>query len=472
MQADAEQRSSLLRNLQLLSASTDPEFDELVELAANICGKPLGAMTLLDVDTQLMKARVGFKGSRTMPVRESICQYTVRGEGLMMVEDVGIDPRFQNATLQDDLGIRFYAGVPLHSQSGCAVGALRVMDVEPATLDTAQRRALEILGHQVSAHIQMRERANALAAMAMERDRQQRMFNTILNHVPVGIYLKDRDGRIRFYNQALADRFRIDRDAWMGKTSHDLWDSAIAEQIMSEDKAVLNAGLVKESFVTVPDAHGDSSFWKSYKVPCENVDGEPVLACCSIDLTEQIRRESELQKTRDELQLANDKLHSLSLTDALTGLWNRRAFDGSLETAVIASQRNKQPMALMLIDADHFKSINDRYGHPYGDTVLRNIATVLNRTTRAEEIVCRFGGEEFAVLLPGHDEQGAAVLAQRVLESMKLFPWEHDPVTVSIGLAMCCHSCSSDELLDHADDALYQAKSGGRNRAVVYQPRK
>ncbi len=342
---DAQTRGSLLRSLHLLNASTDPEFDELVELATTICGKPLGAMTLLDEDTQLMKARVGLKGAPTMPVRDSICQHTVRGDRLMMVEDVGADPRFQTPVIQEELGVRFYAGVPLRSESGCALGALCVMDLQPATLSAGQQRALEILGHQVSKHIQMRERALALAIAA-----------------------------------------------------------------------------------------------------------------------------SELQKTRDELQVANEKLHSLSMTDALTGLWNRRAFDSQLEMAVIAAQRSGLPIALMLIDADNFKSINDRYGHPYGDTVLRNIAAVLNRVTRAEEIACRFGGEEFAVLMPGHHADAAAVLAERVLASMSLFPWEHGPVTASIGLAMCSKGCSSDDLLDHADAALYRAKRQGRNRVVMYRP--
>ena len=208
----AERRGELLRRLGLMSLESEEDFEELVGLAAAICEKPLAAMTLLDETTQLMKARVGFNGSRTMPVKESVCQYTVRGDKLMMVEDVGNDPRFRNnKTLSDDAGIRFYAGMPLMSEEGQALGALCVMDVEPSTLSDSQQRALTILGHQISLQIQLRERAQTMARMVCEREREQTMFTTVLDNVPVGVYLKDSEGYIRFYNRTIAERFNIDR---------------------------------------------------------------------------------------------------------------------------------------------------------------------------------------------------------------------------------------------------------------------
>ena len=192
-----------------------------------------------------------------------------------------------------------------------------------------------------------------------------------------------------------------------------------------------------------------------------------MLSCCSIDLTEPNRREVELQRIREQLEEANRKLHSLALTDALTGLWNRRAFNTQLETRIVAAQRSGEGMALMLIDADHFKSINDRHGHTYGDSVLRNFAVVLNRVKRAEDIACRFGGEEFAVLMPVIDIQAAQTLAKRIMDSLRLFPWENEPVTVSIGLAMCSETCTSEDLIQAADSALYRAKREGRNRVAL-----
>lgn len=462
-------RGSALRELQLFDQVPSADFDNLVALAAMICGKPMGAMTLLDESTLLIKAQVGLSGTTSVPLKQSMCQYTVRGSSLLMIEDMEKDPALEPMRKQLALaGLRFYAGMPLLNNAGIALGALCVMDTEPTTLNQQQQRALTILGQQVSHLIHLRQHARVMERMAAERERAQKMFDIILNHVPIGIYLKDSSGHLRFYNQSIADRFRINREEWMGKTSFDLWDSKTAHDLENEERAVLQSGAAHESFATIPEPDGHTSHWKSYKVPCQNADGEQMLACCSIDLTEQMQREAELQRTRDELQEANRKLSSLALTDALTGLWNRRAFDARLETSIISAHRGRQTLTLMLIDVDHFKHVNDRYGHPYGDSVLKDIATLLNRVKRAEDAACRFGGEEFAVLLPGTDVQAARHLADRMLKATRQFLWEKSPVTISIGLAMCSDNCLSDELVDKADSALYQAKRGGRDQVVLY----
>ncbi len=458
----AELRGDLLRRLNLMNEAFETEFDELLELATVICAKPLGAVTLLDEETQLMKARVGFKGARTMPVRESICQYTVRGTHLLMVEDTLQDARFaDNKTLQEGDGIRFYAGMPLVSTSGMAVGALCVMDTEPATLTLQQQRTLEILGRQLSNQIQLRERAAALTAALAENERARGMFNTILDNVPMEIYLKDAEGHLMFYNRKMAARFNIDMEEWIGKTSTELWGTETGADIAREEEyAFRHGGRPHESFLELPESQktGQTTYWRTTKVACEGLHGEKVMACVAVDMTDQMAREAEVQRMQDELEEANRKLSSLALTDALTGLWNRRAFDSRLETTVIGSQRSKQSMALLMIDVDNFKSVNDRFGHPYGDTVLRNVAKILTRSKRAEDVACRFGGEEFAILMPGSNIEGAKQLAQRVLDAMHAFAWEKEPITLSMGLAMCSLTCSSDELVDDADEALYTAK--------------
>lgn len=465
----AQERGSALRELHLFDHVPNADFDNLVALAAMICGKPMGAMTLLDERTLLIKAQVGLSGAASIPLEKSMCQYTVQGSSLLMVEEVDTNPAF--SVMRERLalaGMRFYAGMPLLNDAGRALGALCVMDTEPATLNQEQQDALTTLGQQVSRLIQLREHVLAMERMAAERQRVQNMLDTILDHVPVSIYLKDREGRLRFYNQSLANRFQIGRDTWLGKGSTDLWNKDTADALVAEDNAVFESGVAHESFTAVPDADGLLSHWKSYKVPCLNADGEQVLACCSIDLSDQMRRETELQRTRDALQEANSKLSSLALTDALTGLWNRRAFDARLETSIIGAHRSKQPLTLLLIDVDHFKKVNDQHGHPYGDCVLKDVVGVLNRAKRADDVACRFGGEEFAVLLPRTDLQAARVLADRMLQAIRDFAWERGAITVSIGLAMCLDTCLSDELVDNADAALYQAKRGGRDQVVLY----
>jgi len=465
LQQASRRRGEILRQLGLMEEVDEREFDELVELAAALCGKSLSAMTLLDEDTQLIKARMGFQGARTMPVRESICQYTVQSNHLLVVEDTVEDERFRGPV---GGGIRFYAGTPLTTIDGTAVGALCVMDTTPSALTEQQLRALEILGRQLSNRIQLRERARSMADLMAERERAREMFVIILNNVPAEIYLKDEDGRLRFYNRQLADRFSINETAWLGKTSRDLWDEETAERISKEDRDALLSGEPQETFLDLKESDGRQSYWRTTKAPCRDSNGDPMLACCSVDLTEQRKREHHLREVQEELEEANRKLSSLALTDALTGLWNRRAFDSRLETAVIAAQRSKKPLALMLLDVDHFKRINDRFGHPCGDEVLRNVATILNRTKRADEVACRFGGEEFTILMPDTDPQGAMALGERIRKAMHAFEWEKDPVTISMGIAVWSDGWSSDDLVDNADTALYRAKEGGRDRYICY----
>jgi diguanylate cyclase (GGDEF)-like protein/PAS domain S-box-containing protein len=463
----APPRQELLSLMGLADTSPEQEFDEIVELAATICGKPMGAMTLLTDTENYTKATVGLPAAR-LPLEESVCRYTVLQDDVMMVEDTHADHRFDEhgAMIHCPGGIRFYAGMPLTTADGTHVGALCVMDTTPSTLSPQQLRALEVLGRQISSRLQLRERVATVARMAQDLESGRTMFDTILNNVPVEIYLKDRNGRLQFYNRKLAERFSISTTEWLGKTSHELWDRETADKIVREEEFVLNSGRPHESFVEIPEPGGRISYWRSEKAPCRVVSGDPLLACCSVDVTGEREREIKLQQTREALEEANRKLNSLALTDSLTGLWNRRAFDAQLETSVSHSHRTSLPLAIMLLDVDNFKAVNDRYGHPYGDTVLRNVASVLARAKRTEDLASRFGGEEFAVVLPNTDVAGAQALAQRILQALRAFPWENEPVTASLGVAMCSLNTSSDDLIDLADNALYRAKNEGKDCVV------
>ncbi len=461
--AKALRRGELLRQLGLMDEGEEREFDELVELAAAVCGKSFGAMTLLDEETQIIKARVGFQGGRALPVRESICQYTINSYDLLVINDTREDKRFSGATT--DM-IRFYAGMPVVTLDGTPIGALCVMDTEPSSLTPQQERALEVLGRQLSSRIQLRERAYMMADMMNERERTREMFVTILNNVPAEIYLKDGEGRLLFYNRTLAQRFSVSESDWLGKTSRDLWDEDTANKILREDRLALESGRAQEAFLDLKEPDGRTSYWKTTKAPCQDSNGALVLACCSVDMTEQVIRERHLREVTEELEEANRKLSSLALTDALTGLWNRRAFDSQLETAVMGAQRSKEPLALMMLDVDHFKNINDRFGHSCGDDVLRSVASILNRAKRADDVACRFGGEEFTILMPGSSGEGAMALGERIREAMHAFAWEKTPVTISMGIALFSPADSSDDLVDKADAALYLAKNSGRDRYV------
>jgi diguanylate cyclase (GGDEF)-like protein len=166
---------------------------------------------------------------------------------------------------------------------------------------------------------------------------------------------------------------------------------------------------------------------------------------------------------------AEERLEELATTDALTGLKNRRKFDTEIDLEWRRAARNGTPVALLMLDADHFKSYNDTWGHQAGDQVLVGIAIcVSDSVRRAGDCAARFGGEEFAVLLPGLSNIEAFRVAETI--RLKVEHWSEDPVsTVSIGVASMIPSASLDwsDLIEAADKALYAAKANGRNQSVL-----
>ena len=161
-----------------------------------------------------------------------------------------------------------------------------------------------------------------------------------------------------------------------------------------------------------------------------------------------------------------EKLRELSVTDELTGLANRRSLDRKLEEEVRRSERTSHVFSALMIDLDHFKQVNDRYGHQTGDDVLKQCAAALRENVRAADFVARYGGEEFCVLLPVTPPKGGHRLAEKLRKAVKDLP---DPVpTISIGVAFWQPHMTAEEVLRRADEALYKAKAAGRDRVVLY----
>ncbi len=157
--------------------------------------------------------------------------------------------------------------------------------------------------------------------------------------------------------------------------------------------------------------------------------------------------------------------------DPLTGIQNRAALDSETERHVQLAHRHKTPLAMIVIDIDHFKNINDTYGHTFGDLVLRVLAQRVSRCMRTSDHIFRFGGEEFVLLLPSTDLDGARLLAERIRETLDAHPVtqgdKQATVTVSMGVANLRPNERSDGLFERADSALYEAKNAGRNRVTV-----
>lgn len=161
------------------------------------------------------------------------------------------------------------------------------------------------------------------------------------------------------------------------------------------------------------------------------------------------------------------RLERLSRSDGLTGLANRRAFDEALAAELARLGRTGGALGLALIDVDHFKRFNDTHGHQAGDAALVAVAGALRASSRAGDHPCRFGGEEFALLLPGADGEAARVAAERVRVAVARAAARGGPVTVSVGVAIADATTVPEELIAAADERLYAAKAGGRNRVVA-----
>jgi diguanylate cyclase (GGDEF)-like protein len=167
-----------------------------------------------------------------------------------------------------------------------------------------------------------------------------------------------------------------------------------------------------------------------------------------------------------EVQRVNARWRDLSLTDELTGIYNRRYCDRRVREEVARARRHAHPLALLLLDLDRFKTINDRHGHAVGDAVLRRLASVITRNSRAETGICRYGGDEFAIVLPETPRAGALIYAERIRATVEVsvFP-KNEPVTISIGLGVFPDDAETmEDLFKAADTSLYVAKDRGRNQ--------
>jgi diguanylate cyclase (GGDEF)-like protein len=175
-----------------------------------------------------------------------------------------------------------------------------------------------------------------------------------------------------------------------------------------------------------------------------------------------------------EMKGVNERLREAAIRDGLTGLYNHRYFQEAIVNEITRATRHERPVGLVMIDIDHFKAVNDKYGHQIGDYLLRMIAGQIAKGSRASDTVARHGGEEFAIILPETDLKGAGIKGEscrRAIESMDFYAGsEVVHTTISVGVAVFDprRPISKDELIESADRALYRSKNEGRNRVTLW----
>ncbi len=194
--------------------------------------------------------------------------------------------------------------------------------------------------------------------------------------------------------------------------------------------------------------------------------------CKPFNMSELLARIASALRTRRLMYM----LEQRAQIDGLTGLWNRAYFNEKLAAELSHMQRTGESLALALCDLDDFKNINDTYGHPFGDTVIRSFSDLLAHTLRSYDVACRYGGEEFALILPSSTISEAIIACERMRKTFETHLWPGHPelkITASFGVADCGLSSMTNPAswIEAADISLYSAKEAGRNRVHIFDPR-
>jgi len=289
----------------------------------------------------------------------------------------------------------------------------------------------------------------------------------LVDNLPFGIYAVDASSyRLVYLNRFLAERFGVIADY----TDARCWEllhqgdgpcpHCRIERLITGEGRPTGEIIVHEHYNEV-----DECWYQHHEQVIVWPDGRIVKFSVVVDISATKQIQNSLAEAHAQLALKSRELELLSVTDRLTGLGNRYKLDERLADELARSRRHGTAFVLIMLDIDHFKAVNDTYGHQAGDEVLAGIATLLRRHSRTSDVLGRWGGEEFLLLCPETDESGAISLAEQLRAAIEAarFP-ALGRVTASFGVAAWRPADDGKALLRRADEALYRAKEKGRNR--------
>lgn len=300
----------------------------------------------------------------------------------------------------------------------------------------------------------------------------------IVQSIDVGVVVLDRDYRVQVWNTFMENRSGV-----QPKDAHNQYFFSLFPEVNREwfTRKVESVATLGTPAFTIWEQRPYLVRFKNYQpitgqeefmyqnttlLPLRSTDSNINHICLVIyDVTD-------VATNRHQLQAVNAQLQQLSSTDRLTGLYNRGHWEESLKVAYARHQRYGNATSLVMFDIDHFKRVNDTYGHQAGDRVIKQVARLVREHVRDSDVAGRYGGEEFAVVLSDTDKGGAHFFAERLRQAVEALEVLHDGhsirFTISLGVAdLSSSSTSHTDLIAWADQALYVSKSAGRNRVTV-----
>ncbi|TAE50613.1 MAG: CHASE2 domain-containing protein, partial [Oscillatoriales cyanobacterium] len=301
-----------------------------------------------------------------------------------------------------------------------------------------------------------------LAHIQEELKRSKEFLQWLIDTIPDPIFVKDRNHRWVVLNQSYCRFIGYPLEILISRTDYELFPQAEADIFWQQDELVLQTQQPLENEEYFTDAHGITHLISTKRSLHKDAAGNLFLVGAIRDITERKRLE-------DALKQKNAELSHQAYHDALTGLPNRKMFHESLHLSLERASSNQELVALLFLDLDGFKSINDTLGHHAGDLLLQAVAGRLKKCLRGSDIISRLGGDEFTVILPGiPGSEEAAKVAQKICDTiMQPFTLEEHTVSVTTSIGISLYPIDgqeSDILVNNADAAMYRAKEGGKNQ--------